>query len=156
MSNPCVERWLFLFCVGKVHTGTKPQFRSTTTVSTQRLSVVTAPHGRGRGAEKWWYLELGTRIRWALMSSDWRSKTGRSRRARLRSSRGRGRVLIVGKRAMTRRNIRPRPGIRARNWRAEVNRLRSRKFKGMLKRIFDFLAQNTITPRSLRLVWAFF
>ena len=133
-------------------TGTKPQFASTTVVSPTKLFVETAPRGAyppsGRsGAAKWWYLEEGTEIRWALMSSDWRSKT---RRAQLRSYGGGGRVLIAGRKAMTKRNIRPRPGIEARNWRAEVIRLRSRKFKGRLKREFDIDAQNWIEPKAFR------
>ncbi len=133
-------------------TGTKPQFVTKTIVSPTKLFVVTAPRGqyppRGRsGAAKWWYLEEGTEIRWALMSGDWRSKT---RRARLRSGGGSGRVLIAGRKAMSKRNIRPRPGIDARNWRAEVIRLRSRKFKGRLQREFDLDAQNWIEPKALR------
>jgi len=133
-------------------TGTRPRFQSKTVVSPTRLFVSTAPRGgyppSGRsGAAKWWYLEEGTEIRWALMSSDWRSKT---RSGRLRSYGGSGRVLIAGRKAMSKRNIAARPGIDARNWRAEVIRLRSRKFKGRLQREFDLDAQNWIEPKALR------
>jgi hypothetical protein len=133
-------------------TGKKPQFVSKTIVSPTKLFVATAPRGkyppRGQsGAAKWWYLEEGTRVRWALMSSDWRSKT---RKAKLRSYSGGGKVLIAGRRAMTKRNIGPRPGIDPRNWRAEVIRLRSRKFKGRLQREFDLFAQNWIEPKAVR------
>jgi hypothetical protein len=132
--------------------GTKPQFISKTTVSPTKLFVATAPRGKypptGRsGSAKWWYLEEGTEVRWALMSSDWRSKT---RSGRLRSYGGSGKVLIVGRKAMSKRNIAPRPGIEARNWRAEVIRLRSRKFKGRLQREFNLDAQNWIEPKALR------
>lgn len=133
-------------------TGSRPRFQSKIIVSGTKLFVTTAPRGgyppTGRsGAAKWWYLEEGTEIRWALMSSDWRSKT---RRAKLRSHGGGGNVLIVGRKAMSKRNIAARPGIEARNWRAEVIRLRSRKFKGRLKREFDIDAQNWIEPKALR------
>lgn len=130
--------------------GTRPQMISDTVVSPTRIHTSTAPKGSkfgSEGASKWWWLEEGTSIRWALMSSGWRSKT---RRGRLRSRSGRGRLLIAGRRAMTKRNIKPRPGIRARNWRAEVNKMRSRKFKGLLKRMFRIGAQNWIEPKALR------
>jgi hypothetical protein len=132
--------------------GSKPQFVSKVSVSSTRLWVTTAPRGKypptGQTASSiWWYLEEGTEIRWALMSDDWRSKTVS---ARLRSRGGRGKVLIAGKRAMMKRNIGPRPGIEPRNWRAEINRLRSRKFKGMLQRVFKIEATNWITPTALR------
>lgn len=143
---------------GKVHkrmlrwttrrwTGKKPQFVTKTVVSPYTLSVTTAPRGKGEGAQKWWWLEEGTEVRWALMSGDWKSKTVS---ARLRSGGGRGKVLLVGKRAMMKRNIAPRPGIEPRNWRAEINRARSRKFKGELRRVFKITAENWITPKALR------
>lgn len=127
--------------------GIKPRFESSTIVGPTQLAIHTGPIGDGEGARKWRFLEAGTRIRWAVMSSPWRSKT---RVGRLSSRRGRGRVVIFGKRAMISRNIRPRPGIQARNWIAEVNKLRSRKFKGLLQRTFEIIARNTITPGSLR------
>lgn len=127
--------------------GVKPKFGSTTIVGPTQLAITTGPIGDGEGARKWRFLEGGTRIRWAVMGPGWRSKT---RAGRLASRRGRGRVIIFGKRAMMRRNIRPRPGIEARNWLAEVNKLRSRKFKGLLQRVFAIIARNTITPSGLR------
>lgn len=127
--------------------GVKPRFQSVTLIGPRELSISTGPIGNGEGARKWRFLEGGTRIRWAVMSPGWRSKT---RAGRLASRRGRGRVVIFGKRAMMRRNIRPRPGIEPRNWLAEVNKLRSRKFKGLLQRTFDIIARNTVTPGGLR------
>ena len=126
---------------------TRPQFRSQTTVGPTQIAITTAPFGNGPGAKKWRWLEGGTKIRWAVMSSDWRSKT---RRAWLNSRRGRGNVVIAGKRAMMARNIKPRPGIKPRNWIAEVNKERSRKFKGLLERAFALIAKNTIKPGGLR------
>jgi hypothetical protein len=137
-------------------TGTKPQFTSKTIVSSKQISVITAPRGgfpkshggQVTGATKWWYLELGTRIRWALMSKDWRSKTIPG--GHLTSGTGQGRVIIAGRRAMTMRNIPARPGIKARNWRAAVIKMRSRQFKGLLQREFELIAKNMVTPASLR------
>jgi len=131
----------------KAWEGTRPQFRSQTIVGPSQISITTGPFGNGPGAKKWRWLELGTRIRWAVMSQDFRAKT---RRAWLNSQRGRGGVVIVGKRAMMSRNIRPRPGIKARNWIAEVNKERSRKFKGLLQTAFGLIAKNTIKPGGLR------
>jgi len=131
----------------KEWTGVRPQFRSETIVGPTQIVISTAPYGKGPGAKKWGWLEEGTRIRWAVMSKDWRSKT---RRAWLASRRGRGRVVIAGKRAMMARNIRPRPGIEPRNWIAEVSVQRSRKFKGLMQSTFDLLARNTIKPGGLR------
>lgn len=129
-------------------TGTKPQFRSSIIAGPTQLSIESGPYGKnGEGYKKWWWLEAGTKIRWAVMSSKWRSKT---RGAWLGSRKGRGRVVIFGKRAMMRRNIAARPGIEPRNWLAEVNKERSRKFKGRLQREFELIARNTITPKSLR------
>jgi hypothetical protein len=127
--------------------GEKPDFETTVSISPPVLKSDTVPTGPEHGVSKWWWLERGTSIRWAVMSRGWRSKT---RRAILSSGKGRGRVVIAGKRAMRKRGIAPRPGIKARNWRAEVVRLRFRKYKGELKRVFDLNAKNMITPKSLR------
>jgi hypothetical protein len=127
--------------------GDVPYFVSKETISPTQLTMTTGPHGEGKGAKKWMYLEEGTKIRWAVMSKGFKPKT---RRAYLNSMKGRGDAVIVGKRAMMARGIKPRPGIRARNWRAEVNKERSRKFKGLMQKAFDQIAKNTITPGALR------
>ena len=128
--------------------GTRPQFRSQITIHGTALQIETLPFGEGKGAKKWWWLEAGTRIRWAVMSKPFRAKT---RRAWLNSRTGRGGPVIVGRRAMRARGIAPRPGIPARNWRAEVVRLRFRALKGLLQREFDLIARNTIRPATIRL-----
>jgi hypothetical protein len=135
----------------KTWKGVKPQFRSTNIVSQKQIAIATFPFGggpRAKGYWKWVWLERGTKIRWALMTGDWRSKTSRGV---LGSGSGGGGVVIVGKRAMMRRNIKPRPGIQARNFIAEMNKVRSRKFKGELEKTFGIIAKNAITPESLRL-----
>jgi hypothetical protein len=131
----------------KTWQGDVPYFVSEETVGPTQISVVTGPHGGGKGAKKWMYLEEGTKIRWAVMGKGFKPKT---RRAWLNSMKGKGGAVIVGKRAMMARGIRPRPGIKARNWLAEVNKERSRKFKGLMQREFEVIARNTITPGALR------
>lgn len=108
--------------------GEKPDFESL--IGLERgangsASVLTGPTGSEKAVNKWVWLDLGTRIRWALMSRDWKSKT---RPGSFRSGGGRGRVVIVGRRAMARRNIRPRPGIKARGWSEEATKRRRRPF----------------------------
>lgn len=63
------------------------------------------------------YVSRGTRIRWALMSRDWRSKTAPGR---FSPGPGRGRVVIAGRGAMQARGIRPRPGIKARKFDEQI------------------------------------
>lgn len=76
------------------------------------------------------YLDQGTRIRWALMSQDWRSKTTPRR---IGSGPGAGRVIIAGRRAMQRRGIGPRPGIKAREFSETIRKRRKKKFtQGMI------------------------
>jgi hypothetical protein len=134
--------------------GIKPHFTTKTIVSPQRIFVETtttggfpSPTGKVTGAAKWWFLELGTEIRWALMSDDWSSKTTPGE---LSSGPGAGRVIIAGRRAFLERNIAPRPGIEPRNWRAKINSMRSRSFKYEMQRTFEIIARNIFTPRSLR------
>lgn len=131
----------------KTWTGTKPRFAlpSTVDVSGTSLSIYTYPEGPG--ADKWGWLEQGTKIRWAVMSKNFRPKT---RRAWLNSSGGRGGVVIAGRRAMMRRNIKARPGIKARQWIAQVNKERAPKFKALMEKEFGLLAKQTITQGSLK------
>lgn len=57
-------------------------------------------------------LDEGTKVRWALLSKDWRSKT---RPGFIGSGPGAGRVLMRG-RKMRKAGIPPGPGIKARGW----------------------------------------
>lgn len=108
--------------------GDKPKFE--TLIGLERgdgsATVITGPAGNTKGAQKWVFLDKGTKIRWALMSPNWKSKTAPGR---FKSTRGAGRPVIVGKRAMQRRNIKPRPGIKARNWSETLTRRRRRPFQ---------------------------
>lgn len=84
------------------------------------------------------YLDEGTRIRWAVMSKDWKSKT---RPRVIGSSAGQGRVVIAGKRAMLRRGIRPRPGIKAREFAKTIQRMREKPFKRRMERAMKVAAE---------------
>lgn len=106
--------------------GEKPTFESLIDLSSGGdATVVTGPSGGTKAVNKWTWLDQGTKIRWALMSSDWRSKT---RSGTLKSGRGSGSVILAGKRAMQARNIRPRPGIVARGWSIMITKMRRRPF----------------------------
>lgn len=67
------------------------------------------------------WVNEGTRTRWAVMSRDWRSK---STPRTIGSRAGRGRVVIRGRQAMQQRNIKPRPGIKAREYTQEIAKRR--------------------------------
>jgi hypothetical protein len=113
----------------------KPKFESL--IGLERppggASVLTGPTGSDKAVNKWTWLNEGTKIRWALMSRDWRSKTTVGK---FSSGPGRGGVVIAGRRAMTARNIRPRPGIKARNWTTILQKRRRRPFtRRMIKAI---------------------
>lgn len=108
----------------------KPKFETLIGLTGNDASVLT-----GTDSSIYKYIDEGTRIRWALMSSDWKSKTTPKK---IGSTRGRGRVLIAGKRAMQRRNIRPRPGIKAREFSETIRKQRKNKFtRRMVKAMQD-------------------
>lgn len=105
--------------------GDKPTFSPEIGLTSREASVIVRPRGNDKGVNKWGWLDKGTSIRWALMSRDWRSKT---KPGKLSSGGGAGRVVIAGRRAMQRRNIGPRPGIRARGWSIKIGRKYKRRF----------------------------
>jgi len=72
------------------------------------------------------HLNFGTHTRWAVMSSDWASKTSPGN---LSSGSGQGRAVVRGRRAMQARGIQPRPGITARAWDKEVVKRRRVPFR---------------------------
>ena len=79
----------------------------------------------------YFYLVKGTKIRWAIMSSDFQ---GKSYKRVLGSRPGRGGAVIVGKKAMQARNIPPQPGIEATEWDLEIRERREDKLRRNLVR----------------------
>lgn len=104
----------------------KPKFKSRVGENKGNLVVQAGlAEESSKGAKKWIFLNVGTSLRWAVMSPNWKSKT---KPRQLKSGGGRGKAIIVGKRAMQRRNIKPRPGIDAREWTPEIFETRSPEF----------------------------
>ena len=89
--------------------GDKPKFEQLVSLSGDGPTLVIEVTG-GKGALKWFWLDQGTEVRYATMSSDWISKT---RPGRLRTVRGRGVMLFVSK-------SHPRDGIKPRYWTAII------------------------------------
>ena len=111
--------------------GEKPKFETLIGLSGQDATAITGPVGSDKAVNKWHWLNGGTKIRWALMSRDWRSKTTPHK---YQSRRGAGRVVIAGRRAMQSRGIAPRPGIKARGWSEDLTKQRKRPFmRAMIK-----------------------
>jgi hypothetical protein len=73
------------------------------------------------------FIDEGTKIRWALMSSrpPWQSKTAPYR---LDSGPGRGHVVLAGRRAFARHGLGPRPGIAARHFSRTIRRMLEKEF----------------------------
>jgi hypothetical protein len=105
--------------------GDKPSFEPKVVLNSREAGVSVGPTGNEKGVNKWGWLNDGTPIRWAVMSNDWKSKT---KPGNLGSGGGSGRVVIAGRRAMTQRNIQPRPGIKARGWTKTIGRQNTRRF----------------------------
>lgn len=119
----------------------KPTFAKDEIHTTEQIGVTVGPDLKTLPGRVWMFLDGGTKIRWAVMSGDWKSKT---RPNFLGSGRGRGRAVIWGRRAMQKRGIAPRPGIRARHWSEAIHKLRAAKFEAQLRREFEIIAKDTI------------
>jgi uncharacterized protein YeaO (DUF488 family) len=89
----------------KTWQGDKPEFRKET--KRQRGGLRLTIFMVGEGIDIWNYLDRGTSVRYATMSPDFQAKTAPRV---VDSRRGSGRRLFVDK-------SRPRPGIKAREWR---------------------------------------
>lgn len=83
-------------------------------------------------------LDLGTKRRWAVMSNPFTPKT---KVRRLRSSRGRGKVVVKGARAM--RRIGHMPGIKPREFSKEIRDRREPKFQRNMTRAMKRAAKGT-------------
>lgn len=110
--------------------GDKPTMLSDVGYRGSDAYVRTTPKGNKMGIKKLTWLDKGTPTRWAVMSGNWKSKT---RAGVLTSYRGRGKPIIIGRRAMQRRKIRPRPGIQARRYSETIQKRREPKFRTRMK-----------------------
>jgi hypothetical protein len=119
--------------------GSKPRFKIIRISSSQQIGVHVYPDRTSLGGQKYVWLDEGTRIRWAVMSGDWRSKT---RVGSWRSGSGGGRVIIVGRKAMNRRKIKARPGIKARGWTKMARKQREQPFRRRMRRVFEVYARS--------------
>ena len=104
----------------------KPQVKQDVSAKQTDTHVRVEVTGDKKAIDKWRWLNVGTKRRWALMSSDWKSKTTPGQ---LNSSGGSGRPVLVGKRAFQKRGLRPRDGIKARNWTKIIHKKRKKDFK---------------------------
>jgi len=101
--------------------GSKPVFSKKTTSSTG-IIVMTVSISSGRGADKWFWLDRGTKVRYATMSRNFRAKT---QVGNLSSGAGRGGLIFVNKK-------KPRPGIKARGWTVLIVRTWTPRFKRLM------------------------
>lgn len=115
--------------------GEKPTFKPVVSLAGNDASVVVEPTGSKKGVNKWNWLNEGTRVRRALMSRNWKSKT---KPGRLRSGSGAGQVIFISRRLN-------RPGIKARGWSKSIGRKNTRRFQ---KRM------SLATKRGTRLTYA--
>ena len=118
----------------------RPTMKSQIVINKRGATITTGPTGNKKGVERWKFLSDGTKIRWAVMSPNWKSKTTPNR---MNSKTGKGRVIIMGKRAMQKRNIKPRPGIKARRWPMVLGKKRRRPFTANMKKIMRLAAKGT-------------
>lgn len=95
------------------------------------------------------YLDQGTDIRWAVMSSDFSPKT---KRGRISSVGGSGKAVIRGRAAMQARNIAPRPGIEARYFSATIRYRRSKKFPKIVQEEVNKAARGTFSGKTKRML----
>lgn len=85
-------------------------------------------------------VDKGTSTRWAVMSADFSPK---SQVRSLRARKGSGDSVIRGKTAMMKRNIRPRPGIKPRDFSVEVQKIRRPIFFRNMQRAMKRAAKGT-------------
>lgn len=78
----------------------------------------------------YFFLHDGTKVRYAVLSRDWISKTTPGR---LSSGPGRGRVLFISKKH-------PRPGIEAREWTDIIVRDRKRPYRKNMQNVMKTIA----------------
>jgi len=96
----------------------KPKFTPQSSTASNKLTLDVVMVGSEMAKSKWVWINFGTKVRYATMSQDWKSKT---QVGMLDSGSGRGRKLFVSKRH-------PRPGIKARGWNKIIAKEFQKKF----------------------------
>ena len=120
--------------------GKKPRFKADIEITGNSMVMDIIPFGNEKAVNKWKWLNAGTKVRWAVMSGNFRSKTQAGMK-RPTSRRGRGGPVIVGKKAMRKRNIAARPGIKARKWTQLVRKIREPIFLRQMRKEFGDIAE---------------
>jgi len=113
--------------------GEKPTFDSAIGISKEGPLLVVGPSGSTLGALKWMWLDQGTRIRYATMSRDWKSKT---KPGRIGANKGQGRKLYVNRQQ-------PRSGIEARNWIGILSKKWETKFSEEMQKALNKAAADS-------------
>ena len=90
--------------------GEKPVFVVVKSVKGSELRLSLRVTGPEKGRKRWWWLEKGTPVRYAVMSKDFEAKTVPGK---VVSYLGKGAAVHVSK-------LHPRPGIKARMWRKAI------------------------------------
>lgn len=103
----------------------KPKINFAIGLDKEAATLLVGPEGSEEQVNKFIWLDKGTKKRWALMSKDWSSKTKPNS---FTASRGSGRVIIAGRKAMQKRGIGVRPGIKARGWTEALMKKRRKPF----------------------------
>lgn len=121
----------------KTWQGDKPDFQAKVLVEPpnmpvfgkfpNKITVSVAPKDdHSRGAMKWFYLNYGTKVRYAVMSDPFAPKT---KEGWLGSGAGKGKMLFISKKH-------PMPGIKPRKWNSALARKWSKQYKA---RIYDLM-----------------
>jgi hypothetical protein len=126
--------------------GDKPRFESIISLAGGLPGVVTDIKDKtSEGALKWFWLNDGTSLRWAVMSDNWESKTSPGT---LSTGRGAGFVRIRGRGRMRARGLDARPGIEARGWTELIQEARAGPFEKAILGVL-LLAQSKIFVKKL-------
>lgn len=103
--------------------GAKPKFESQFTITDEAAVIQPAMTGPEEGMDKWRWLDEGTEVRYAIMSSDWKSKTTPGV---IGSGPGRGRKVFVDVNN-------PQPGIKARGWGVKILKEFKPEFRAQMR-----------------------
>jgi len=113
--------------------GEKPRFFKETKRAIKFIRLSVYMEGSEEAINKWNWLDRGTDVRYATMSPDFVAKTAPRV---LDSGNGKGRVLFVNK-------SRPKPGIKAREWRDTIHDEWEPKFQKRMDAAFARGARRT-------------